>query len=213
MRKRERQTGYALMSLLLMAALVLILLGIEAPRILTQGQRDKEDELIFRGEQYRRALALHFRKYGRLPLKLEELYEPNNSLRFLRKPWRDPMTTDGQWRLIRVGPLGELVGSVTRDRMQMQASPGGAAGAAAEREKKEEKAKEEPRGLESGATNLPIIGVASRSGRRGIKVYQNESTYARWEFIFDPVADTVSRATPPGTTQPLSPARSPTPPR
>lgn len=211
MRRRTRQAGYALMTLLLLAALMLIMLGIEVPRFLTQGLREREEEMIFRGEQYRRALALHYRKYGRLPLKLEELAEPQNNLRFLRKLYPDPMSADGKWRIIRVGPLGELVGSLTRrGRIQFQ-GPGTQKPA----DKPAEGAPSEP-GV--GGTNLPIIGVASRNASRAIKVYQEESTYNRWEFIYDPVADALGRAGQPlGPGQPApsgppSPLGSPTPP-
>ncbi|MFQ5926080.1 MAG: hypothetical protein ACE5MH_01455 [Terriglobia bacterium] len=203
MRRGHQQAGYALMTLLLLAALMLILLGAEVPRILTQGQRAREEELMFRGEQYQRALGLHYRKYGRLPLKLEELVEPKNNLRFLRQLYPDPMSEDEQWRLIRVGPLGELIGSRTRERIQLQA-PGAEAKA---EEKAEEKPKEKAR--EPSEENLPIIGVASRRRRRSIKVYQGQMSYDTWEFIYDPVADAVGRATP---GQPRSPKAPQTPP-
>ncbi|MFQ5817370.1 MAG: hypothetical protein ACE5H2_05350 [Terriglobia bacterium] len=203
MRRGSKQGGYALIILLLVAALVLILLGAEVPRVLTQGQREREEELIFRGEQYRRALALHYRKYARLPLKLEELVEPTNNLRFLRQLYPDPMSADGEWRLIRVGPLGEVVGSHTRERIQLQA-PG--AGEKAEEKAKEEETEEAAREPAAGGENMPIIGVASRSRRRSIKVYQGQMTYDTWEFIYDPVADALRRgARPAAPAQPSSP--------
>lgn len=207
MRKKTAQAGYALMTLLFLSALVLILLGAEVPRILTQGQREREEELIFRGEEYRRAFARYYRTYGRLPLKLEELAEPRNRLRFIRKLYPDPISGDGRWRLIRVGPMGELVGSVTRqDRIQFQ-TPGA-------EQKTEKKAEPQPPPEPpTGGVNLPIIGVASRSPRRSVIVYQGGTTYNAWEFIFDPVADALSRggaaAAPPPT--PTPPAQTPKP--
>lgn len=225
MRRGVRQAGYALMTLLFLAALVLILLSVAVPRVLTQGQREREEELIFRGEQYRRALALHYRKFGRLPLKLDELAEPKTGIRFLRKLYPDPMTEDGQWRLIRVGPLGELVGSVTREKMQMQApgqepKPDEKAGEKEEArpgEESEEKPEERPFvDTSSGGVNLPIIGVASKNPRRSIKLFQNQTTYRTWEFIFDPVADALLRGGPgaaPGQPgRPNSPANPQNPP-
>ena len=197
------------MVLLLVAALGLIFLGAAAPSILTEGQREREEELIFRGEQYRRALALHFRKYARLPLKLEELAEPKNNLRFLRQLYPDPMSEDGAWRLIRVAPSGELVGSLTRERIQLQAL--------GQEGKSETKAQQElPREPTGGGENLPIIGVASRSPRPAIKVYQGETTYNTWEFIYDLAADAVARGPQAGTprqpgsaTSPQAPPRQP----
>lgn len=198
--RKRAQAGYALMTILLLAALVLILLSAEVPRILTQGQRAREEELIFRGEQYRRGLGLYFRKYGRFPLKLEELVEPKNKVRFLRQLYPDPMTADGQWRVIRVGPLGELVGSTTRrDRLQLQ--PGG------EGKKAQETAQAGEAASAPGSETLPIIGVVSRSARRAIKVYQGETYYNRWEFIYDPAAEAARQAagsqpSPPPSTPP-----------
>jgi len=197
MTRKRAQAGYALMTILLLAALLLILLSAEVPRVLIQGHREQEEELLFRGEQYRRALGLHFRKYGRFPLKLEELVEPKNNLRFLRQLYSDPMMADGQWRLIRVGPLGELVGSVTReDRLQL---PG-------KDKKPQEAARPESPTSESGGVNQPIIGVASRSPRRAIKVYQEQSYYNRWEFIYDPVAEAAKQA---AGSQPATPRLQP----
>lgn len=201
MNPQRRAGGYALMTLLLLAALTLILVSAEVPRLLTQGQREREEELIFRGGQYRRAIGLYFRKYGRLPLKLEELYEPANDLRFLRRPFPDPMSQDGKWRVIRVGPLGELIGSRTRERMQLQAPGGSPAGQQQEEKKKKEEQQGVTREQDTGGVNLPLIGVASRSTRPSIKRYENETSYDRWEFIYDPVADAASRVAP-GTSGP-----------
>lgn len=196
MARKLPQAGYALMTVLLLAALVLILLAAEVPRVLTEGQREREEELLFRGEQYRRGLGLYFRKYGRFPLKLEELVEPKNNIRFLRQLYPDPLTADGRWRLIRVGPLGELVGSETRrGRLQLQPQ---------EKGKETTPAEEAPEGRST--ETLPIIGVASRSTRRAIKVYQGESYYHRWEFIYDPMAEAAQQA-PGGQPQPSPPQR------
>lgn len=114
MRTRRREGGYALFTILFMAAVLLILLGTAVPRLLTVGQREKEEELIFRGEQYARAVRLYYRKYGRFPTELDDLVKINNNVRFLRKFYPDPMNPNGKWRLIRVGPAGQLLGSVVQ---------------------------------------------------------------------------------------------------
>src|SRR3990167_7585385 len=52
---RRRESGYALLVVILLAALVLIALSAVVPQVLTQGQREKEEELVFRGGQIGRA--------------------------------------------------------------------------------------------------------------------------------------------------------------
>jgi hypothetical protein len=94
------------------------------PKVAFDGQRQKEEELIFRGQQYTRAIQLYVRRFGRYPTSLEEL-EDTNELRFIRKLYKDPMTTDGEWRLIHVGP-----GPVFIDALNppVPVTPKGAAG-------------------------------------------------------------------------------------
>jgi len=55
----------------------------------TAAQRSREDELVFRGEQYARAIALYQRKYANaLPPSIDLLVNE----RFLRKKYLDPVT-------------------------------------------------------------------------------------------------------------------------
>src|SRR5262249_1065392 len=70
--------------------------------------------MIWRGNQYVRAIKLYYRKNGRFPKELDDLYKPKQgSLRFLRQPFKDPMNkTDGAWRLIYVGPADQLIGTL-----------------------------------------------------------------------------------------------------
>jgi len=112
---RGASEGYALLTVVFLAAAMIIAATAAAPNLLTQGQREKEEELIWRGEQHARAVRLFYRKFGRFPLSLEELAEPKQQIRFLRKPYKDPMNRqDGSWRLIYVSPTGQLIGSVMR---------------------------------------------------------------------------------------------------
>src|SRR5207248_2833689 len=62
-----------------------------APSITFQIQRDREEELIHRGVQYSRAVRRYVKKFGRYPMRVEEL-ENTNNMRFLRKRYKDPVT-------------------------------------------------------------------------------------------------------------------------
>ncbi|MBI1749901.1 MAG: hypothetical protein HY234_06860 [Acidobacteria bacterium] len=113
-----------------MAALVIIGTAAAVPSILTEGRRAKEVELIWRGEQYARAVRLYYRKHGRFPQSFEDLTEPKGQIRFLRKAYAEPMNRkDGSWRLIYVGPNGELIGSLKAANIFGRGGAGGPGGA------------------------------------------------------------------------------------
>ena len=108
------QAGYALMMVVFFTALLLIATMVAAPRLLLEGKREKEKEMIWRGHQYVRGVKLYFRKMGRFPTSIDDLTKPKTgSLRFMRQAYKDPMNgADGSWRLIYVGPAGQLIGSL-----------------------------------------------------------------------------------------------------
>lgn len=91
-----------LLAVMLLITLMLVALAIEAPRIAQQIQRQKEEELIHRGKEYGIAIKKYYHKTGTYPVSLDQL-ENTNHLRFLRRRYKDPMTTTGEWKLIHVG--------------------------------------------------------------------------------------------------------------
>ncbi len=107
------ERGYALMMVIFIGTVMLIMAAAALPKLLTQGRRQKEDEMIWRGGQYERAVRLYYHKYGRFPQKIEDLAKGNNGIRFLRQAYPDPTNkADGAWRMIYVTPTGQLMGSV-----------------------------------------------------------------------------------------------------
>jgi hypothetical protein len=119
--------GYALMMVVFFTALLLIATMVAAPRILLEGKREKEKEMIWRGHQYVRGVKLYYRKMGRFPTSIDDLTKPKTgSLRFMRQAYKDPMNgEDGSWRLIYVGPAGQLIGSL-KPPQSLQLPKGGA---------------------------------------------------------------------------------------
>ena len=101
-RARRYQQGYLLLVILLLLALLMIALVAVAPRIAQQIRRDREEETIHRGTQYARAIRLFYRKFGRYPTSLKELQSTNN-MRFLREQYKDPLSPNGEWRIIHLG--------------------------------------------------------------------------------------------------------------
>ena len=108
------EDGYALMMVVFFTALMLVAVMVAAPRILLEGKREKEKEMIWRGHQYVRGVKLYYRKMGHFPTSIDDLTKPKTgSLRFMRQAYKDPMNgEDGSWRLIYVGPAGQLIGSL-----------------------------------------------------------------------------------------------------
>lgn len=96
------QQGYVLIVMMLFFALLAISMTAAAPAMMQRIRREREIELIHRGKQYAHAIRLYYRKFGRYPVRLEDL-ESANKLRFLRRRYKDPMTPGGEWRLIHYG--------------------------------------------------------------------------------------------------------------
>ena len=124
-RRRKNEQGFALLLVFLMAAIVGITLYMEVPRVAMQSQRDKEQALIDRGEQYKRAIQLFVAKAKRYPGDIKELESFQNQ-RFLRQRYIDPMTGKDEWRLIHIQG-----GVLTDSKVTKPTAPG---------------AKEEPKG-------------------------------------------------------------------
>jgi hypothetical protein len=98
---RRREAGFAMLLVFLMASVVAIMLYLEIPRVALDAQRQREQLLISRGEQYKRGIQMFVKENKRWPSKIEELESLNNR-RFLRRRYIDPMTGKDQWRLIHI---------------------------------------------------------------------------------------------------------------
>lgn len=107
------EQGYTLLLVLFFAAVMLIGASVAVPRLILQARRQQEKMMIWRGQQYARAIGLYYRKTGHFPHDLEELEKGVDGVHFLRQAYKDPMNTDdGSWRLIYLGQGGQLLGSL-----------------------------------------------------------------------------------------------------
>src|SRR5947209_14506041 len=125
------ERGYVLLLVVFMATALLVLAMMIAPNILTEGKREKEKEMIWRGKQYARGVKMYYRKTGKFPTSMDDLIKPKlGSLRFMRQAYKDPMNAkDGGWRLIYVGPTGQLIGSLKPPQTIQMSGLAGAGGA------------------------------------------------------------------------------------
>lgn len=117
----RQDSGYALLLVMFLTTLMLIGITVAAPAWRTEIRREKELEMIWRGKQYVRAIKLYYRKTGRFPTSIDDLSKPKlGSIRFLRQTYKDPMNKeDGSWRLIYVGPAGQLIGTKKRRTLRL----------------------------------------------------------------------------------------------
>ena len=109
MKQHRRDAGFSLAALIFFATAASILAAAAVPAYQMQAKRDLEEELIFRGEEYTRAIQKYQRKFGVYPTSVDQLVE-TNGLRFVRRAYKDPVTGE-DFRLIFVNPDGSLTGS------------------------------------------------------------------------------------------------------
>jgi type II secretory pathway pseudopilin PulG len=81
--------GYAMVALLVAMSVMAVMLGLALPVWQTAIRREREAELVFRGEQYVQAIRLFQRRYaGTFPPNVDVLVQQ----RFLRRRYQDPIT-------------------------------------------------------------------------------------------------------------------------
>jgi len=107
--RRRRDSGAMLLAVLFMMAMMVIVAMAIAPSFVQQMRRDREEEMIHRGTEYARAIKKFYKKFGRYPANLEQL-DNTNQIRFLRKRFKDPLTKDGEWKLLHYGDIATLTG-------------------------------------------------------------------------------------------------------
>jgi hypothetical protein len=113
-RRARRQSGYALVMIMFFLALLVLGMAAAAPTVLSNVQREREAEMVWRGKQYTRGIRMYYMKMNRFPTSLDDLTKPKTGIRFMRQAYKDPMNqVDGSWRLIYVGPNGQLIGSTS----------------------------------------------------------------------------------------------------
>jgi type II secretory pathway pseudopilin PulG len=101
-RDQNAEQGFILLALIVAIVLIMLVLGLAAPRVAQEMRREREVETEHRGQQYVRAIQLYYRKFGHYPGSMEQLAKTNN-IRFLRQQYVDPITGLADWRTIPVG--------------------------------------------------------------------------------------------------------------
>lgn len=116
-------SGFTYISLLLAIVLIGISLSAAGNYWAYIDRRDKEDELLFRGDQFVLAIDGYFKRaHGKAnlyPQSLKDLLKDSRSLvpkRYLRKIYKDPLTGKADWTLILEKGSGRIKGVKSKSK-------------------------------------------------------------------------------------------------
>jgi type II secretory pathway pseudopilin PulG len=177
--KLRGQQGYAMVALIVALAIMAVLMTAAMPTWHQISQREKEAELVFRGEQYARAIGLFQKKSGPgvLPPSIDALVDGH----YLRKKYKDPIT--GQdFDVLAAG--GTAAPGQTTQNGQPGAGQTPQSGRGAAPPQSGTAAPGQARG--------GIMGVASKSKDASIRIYNGRTHYNEWQFVY------VAQTTAPG---------------
>ena len=189
------EAGYAMAVLMVGMAVAAIMMTMAMPVYKQMAQREREEELVFRGNQYVRALRLFSAKFANsTPPSIDVLVEQ----RFLRKKYKDPITNDDFQPIlagqaipgVSTGPQG---GTGARGTTGATGSSPFGSGIAGSRPGATQPTT--GRGATGGSPGTSsigspgaggvggIMGVVSKSKDKSIRLYNGRSHYNEWAFI------------------------------
>jgi hypothetical protein len=119
--KSSGESGFALLLVFLMAAIIAIMLYSEVPRVAFQSQRHQEQLLMERGLQYMRAIQVYQQTNKSWPRNVDDI-ETFQTRHFLRHKYIDPMTGKDEWRLIHTSGVALTDSLVTQNPATTQKS-------------------------------------------------------------------------------------------
>ncbi len=194
----RRDAGFTMVLFIIVLALLSIAMGVAVQAVSFQMRREREEELIFRGQQYVEGIRLYRMRYGRMPMTLKEMWEANPKV--LRKKWKDPITDSTQWGLVFLGQGGTEV----RGPGQRTPEAGGAEETPTPTpEPTPEAGSGEGDGSMVGSAQVgPIIGVYSKSCDESVKIYDGRTRYCDWKFALREQAPARGQAPPTRPPQP-----------
>jgi type II secretory pathway pseudopilin PulG len=202
--------GYAMAALLVAMSVLAVFMTVALPVWTTQARREKEAELVFRGEQYARAIMLYQRKFANaLPPSVDVLLNDH----YLRKKYKDPIT-GGDFQLLsgasaqaNAGVPGGQVGSATRPGGQVVSrgttGTSGTTGSTPTSSAFGGPGTQTSTGMGAGSGGAAsgfglgagvgagaggtvpggIMGVTSTSSAKSLRLYNGRGAYNEWTFV------------------------------
>jgi hypothetical protein len=162
--------------LLIGMAVTAVWMSVMLPAWRQQAVREREADLIFRGEQYARAIALYWRKNNQtLPPNIDILV----SQRYLRQKYKDPITNSD---FLPIGGLGMPAPGLG----QPPPSPGVGLGAGPSPSRGVGGRGQTPPGSPQPASGrmAGVSGVRSTSTAASIVVYRGQQSYSQFPFDY-----------------------------
>lgn len=198
------ESGYTLVAIAIaMAVMAILIMGV-APSVATIMKREREQELLFRGRQYARAIALFQKRYGRFPNELKELYA--NRPRTIRKLFTEPICRCPNWHVIYQNSPDAQAGGSPGSGM-----PGGPPGSAGSKPP----LTPTPGVFGSvGETKSvgPIVGVRSNVHEEALTEWRGQKYYDEWRFIMGDADRDINVGPGPNAGLPPGAPQYPTPP-
>ena len=148
-------SGFTIIVVLVAVAVTSILLSTAVTAWVHVMRRADETELIWRGQQYAKAIECYVGLRAVPPTELEQLVEA----KCIRQLYAQPLSDDGSWRLVRArapgvvptaGSEGESEGGLLRRNLR---------------------------------SSEPIVGVAPGITGTAIVAYDDSYDYEEWEFV------------------------------
>src|SRR5262249_47000277 len=109
MRTHRPDAGFSLAALIFFLTAASIFIAAAVPSYQMRAKREMEEELIFRGEEYMRAIQKYQRRFGVYSVTVDQL-GLQKGFRFLRRAYKDPITGT-EFRLLTINPDGSVTGS------------------------------------------------------------------------------------------------------
>jgi len=191
-----------MVALLVGMAILAIFMSMAMPVWRQANQREKEAELIWRGQQYDRAIQLFRKKFSAPgPPNLDILVQQ----RLLRKKYKDPIA-NAEFELKPVGIMGatpNMPPGMSRPGGQTMSRPGVAPRQSTDAADQPQNTPQPKR-----APGQLIGGVRSKSTAKSLRVLNGKSRYDQWEFTYVPYG---TKTQGPGQQQDGQPTTSPRP--
>lgn len=163
--KNKTDNGHIFIAVMVGITVTMIMLTAAIEPASAKIKRENEEDLIFRGEEYARAIRAYTNEHGGAwPTKLEDLIKPGpRKKRYIRKLYKNPMNRDGKWGLL--SPFVQV-------QKPKPTEPG-----------QPPQPQKPPLPVsKTGSEGQPIAGVYAKKHDKAFRTYMESEYYDEWLF-------------------------------